>query len=400
MLDILQMNRTFGNGWRLVMIATALLWAAGGGGVARAADSPDAVRAKAKLAAVRARIAGLTNRRAAALATRDALAARLRAAELEITTKHRALDELHVAMLAVERRGAQLQADRQRDLQALDKERSALAGQIVAAYMIGRDEQIKMLLNQTNPADVGRVLTYYGYFGRARATQINAIRDRLRHLQIVGLEIDRQSVRLKDLQDDGRRALADLERARRARGVALLAVAKQIQNSNQELAALRRQEQSVESLLADLASVLQDFPTDTRLSFAQLRGKLPWPVGGRLMARFHDVRAETAQDTLRWQGVLIESARGAKVRAPYFGRVVYADWLQGLGLLMIISHSGGFLSLYGHAEVLYKSVGDWVAPGDVIAEMSDTQGPLPQLYFEIRQGRKPLDPAQWLRSNP
>ena len=97
---------------------------------------------------------------------------------------------------------------------------------------------------------------------------------------------------------------------------------------------------------------------------------------------------------------MIEAARGAKVRAPFFGRVVYADWLQGLGLLLIIGHSGGYMTLYGHAEVLYKSVGDWVAPGDVIAAMSDAGGADPQLYFEIREGRKTVDPAVWLRREP
>ena len=102
---------------------------------------------------------------------------------------------------------------------------------------------------------------------------------------------------------------------------------------------------------------------------------------------------------MRWNGEMIEAARGAKLRAPYFGRVVYADWLQGLGLLLIIGHSGGYMTLYGHAEVLYKSVGDSVAPGDVIAALSDTNA-APQLYFEIRKGRKTLNPHAWLKPTP
>jgi murein hydrolase activator len=103
---------------------------------------------------------------------------------------------------------------------------------------------------------------------------------------------------------------------------------------------------------------------------------------------------------MRWNGEMIEAAHGAKVRAAYFGRVVYADWLQGLGLLLIIGHSGGYMTLYGHAEVLYKSVGDWVAPGDVIAALSDAAGAAPQLYFEIREGRKTVDPRLWLKTHP
>jgi septal ring factor EnvC (AmiA/AmiB activator) len=97
---------------------------------------------------------------------------------------------------------------------------------------------------------------------------------------------------------------------------------------------------------------------------------------------------------------MIEAAHGAKVRAPFAGRVVYADWLQGMGMLLIIAHGGNYLTMYGHAEVLYKAVGDSVAPGDVIAGMSDAHGATPQLYFEIRQGRKPVDPRDWLRRSP
>ena len=111
-------------------------------------------------------------------------------------------------------------------------------------------------------------------------------------------------------------------------------------------------------------------------------------------------RRPPAHRVVRWNGVMIETTPGAKVRAPYFGRVIYADWLQGLGLLLIIGHSGNYMTLYGHAEVLYKSVGDWVAPGDVIAAVGDAGAAAPQLYFEIRDGRKPVDPKIWLRPSP
>jgi len=241
------------------------------------------------------------------------------------------------------------------------------------------------------------MMIYDGYFGRARAAQINEILAQSERLKALGQEIDDESLKLQALADDTRRDLADLLRARAERAAVLATLARQVRSADQELAALKREEQAVESLLADLARVLQDFPADKQQSSDELRGRLPWPVTGRLAAHYHDLRAYSPQGGLRWNGVLIDSVRGAKVRAPYFGRVVYADWLQGLGLLMIISHSGGYLSLYGHAEVLYKSVGDWVAPGDVIAALADSEGAAAQLYFEIRQGRKPVDPKLWLR---
>jgi septal ring factor EnvC (AmiA/AmiB activator) len=233
-----------------------------------------------------------------------------------------------------------------------------------------------------------------------RRAKIDEISVHVARLQELVTEIEQTAATLASLKSDAAREVADLERARAERSSALAALSKQVSSGNQELSQLKREEQAVEALVADLSRVLQDFPVDTQLRFDELRGKLPWPVQGRLTARYQEPRASAAQSGMRWNGVMIETARGAKVRAPYFGRVVYADWLQGLGLLLIIGHSGNYMTLYGHAEVLYKSVGDWVAPGDVIAAVSDAGGLPPQLYFEIRDGRKPVDPNIWLRANP
>lgn len=193
--------------------------------------------------------------------------------------------------------------------------------------------------------------------------------------------------------------MAGLEHARAERAGALAALILEVASGNQELAHLKREEQAVESLVADLARVLEDFPVDATQSFDRMRGKLPWPVTGRVTAHYREEHARSTPG-IRWNGEMMEASRGAKVRAAYFGRVVYADWLQGLGLLLIIGHRGGYMTLYGHAEVLYKSVGDWVAPGDVIAALNDASGAAPQLYFEIREGRKTVDPKVWLKASP
>jgi murein hydrolase activator len=218
-------------------------------------------------------------------------------------------------------------------------------------------------------------------------------------LQQLVAEIEQQTRELQTLEDDATKEIAELQRARADRAVAVATLTKKLASSNQELGNLRREEQAVETLVADLARVLQDFPVDASQSFDHMRGKLPWPVLGRLSTRYQAPRDNSAGG-VRWNGVMIDTTRGAKVRAAFFGRVVYADWLQGLGLLMIIGHSGGYMTLYGHAEVLYKSVGEWVAPGDVIAALSDSEGANPQLYFEIREGRKTVDPKAWLKTNP
>jgi septal ring factor EnvC (AmiA/AmiB activator) len=368
-------------------------------GFAAATEPNDSAQAKAKLAAVRARISELTNRMGAQLAQRDSLSARVRESELVIAAKRQRVDELHAAEAVVERRRSELRAEQTRNQIALQSERASLSTEVQAAYMIGRQEELKLLLNQTNPATLGRTLTYYGYFAEQRSRKIKSIEDDEARLQQLVTLIEQQSRELQTLEDDTTKEIAGLQHARVERAVAVAALTKKLASGNQELGSLKREEQAVETLVADLAKMLQDFPSDPAQSFDHMRGKLPWPVVGRLSTRYQAPR-ETSAGGVRWNGVMIDTTRGAKVRAPFFGRVVYADWLQGLGLLMIIGHSGGYMTLYGHAEVLYKSVGDRVAPGDVIAALSDTEGANPQLYFEIREGRKTVDPKAWLKSSP
>jgi len=368
-------------------------------GLGAAADPADSAQAKAKLAAVRARIQELTNRMGTQLAQRDSLSARVRETELVIAAKRQRVDELHTAQTLAERRRSELRTEQARNQAALQAEQASLAGQAQAAYMIGRQEELKLLLNQSNPASLGRTLAYYGYFAEQRSRKIAAIQEDETRLQHLVAQIEAQTQELQTLEKDASKEIDGLQRARSERAVAVTALTRKLASGNEQLGNLKHEEQAVETLVADLARMLQDFPADASQSFDHLRGKLPWPVMGRLSTRYQAPR-ETSAGGVRWNGVMIDTARGAKVRAPFFGRVVYADWLQGLGLLMIIGHSGGYMTLYGHAEVLYKSVGDRVVPGEVIAALSDTEGGNPQLYFEIREGRKTVDPKAWLKPNP
>jgi septal ring factor EnvC (AmiA/AmiB activator) len=367
--------------------------------VSAADQTSDSVQAKAKLAEIRGRIAALTMRLHDELKERDARGARLREAEVGIAAMRRRLENLRSALSAAERRRGELRADETQAQAALDTERAALAMQVRTAYMIGRQERIKLLLNQSDPAAAGRMATLYGYFARARAQKIDEIRERVARVQDLVDQLQQTTERLQALRNDASQEMADLQHAREERAAALAAVTRQVSSGTEELARLKREEQAEEALVAELARVLEDFPVDIKDSFAELRGRLPWPVQGRMTTKYQASRANGASG-LRWNGVLIETARGAKVRAPCFGRVVYADWLQGLGLLLIIGHKGNYMTLYGHAEVLYKSVGDWVAPGDVIAGLGETGGAAPQLYFEIREGRSPKDPTVWLKKMP
>src|SRR3984893_3222712 len=180
----------------LCVAAAATLYCAG---TWAAPESTDSAQAKAKLAAVRARIAALTNRLGDELKERDALSARLREAELAITAKRQRLETLRAAEAAAERHRSELRAEQGRDQNALQAERTALGQQVRAAYSIGRQEQLRLLLNQTNPASLGRTLTYYGYFAQERSGKIDTIQSQVMRLDQLVAEIDQQSAQLETL---------------------------------------------------------------------------------------------------------------------------------------------------------------------------------------------------------
>jgi septal ring factor EnvC (AmiA/AmiB activator) len=176
----------------------------------------------------------------------------------------------------------------------------------------------------------------------------------------------------------------------------LASISAQTKTGAERLARLRRQQSDLESLLAQLRRATASLPPENfgNSPFARLRGKLPRPVAGKIIESYGQVRA----GGLKWQGDLFATQRDAPVHAVSQGRVVYADWLAGLGLLIIIDHGDGYMSLYGHNDRLYESVGQHVTAGQTIAQAGDSGGSArPELYFEIRKGGKPLDPRPWLR---
>jgi septal ring factor EnvC (AmiA/AmiB activator) len=200
--------------------------------------------------------------------------------------------------------------------------------------------------------------------------------------------------RLATLQQQRQQELGGVDAARAEREQALAALRGQIKSNKDALARLKREAQALEKLIADLRRALSQAPAPDGQPFARVRGKLPWPVAGRIVAGFGQPRG----GGMKWNGVLIVTERGTAVRAPYAGRVVYSDWLPGLGLLLIIDHGGGYMTLYGHNEQLYKASGEAVAAGEVIASVGDSGGQArPELYLEVRKGTAAQDPRRWFR---
>jgi len=362
---------------------------------AAAGRSEDARKAEEQLQAVKAEIERVTREVSAEQVERDRLTRDLRGAELAVAHARDALSDIRHERAEDAARRAALAAEKRTRETQLEDNRTALAGQMRAAYLIGRQEPFKLLLNQKDPALAGRMFAYYSYFGRARAGQIRLIEDDVRRLAELDAELEAEDAKLAELERARRAQLSDLEQARERRNHVLVSLEVQSRSRAQNLERLRAQQSGLEKLVRELRAAMERFPVEGNDAFTRLRGKLAWPVSGRVVARFGDARA----GGVRWDGVLVATERGAPVKAVCQGRVIYADWLPGLGLLAIVDHGDGYLSLYGHNERLYKAAGEPVAAGDTIAAAGDSGGsPRPELYFEIRKGGKPVDPRPWFRA--
>ena len=187
-------------------------------------------------------------------------------------------------------------------------------------------------------------------------------------------------------------------RSRDERRALLATLEAGIANASSEIGRLRGEERRLTQLLEQLAELLAGFPGSSEEPFARLKGQLAWPVQGKIAGDYGKLRGG---GPMRWTGVLLEAAQGTAVRAIYHGRVAFADWLPGLGLLMIVDHGEGYMSLYGHNEALLKEPGDWVEPGETLAQVGDTGGQArPSLYFEIRRNGAPVNPHQWMAQKP
>lgn len=351
----------------------------------------------ARLKEVQAKIAEVQARLEADRGRLGKLEGELRRTERQIGAAVQELRRIDAEQETLQSRLKALRARRAEQRRALAGQRRALAAQIRSAYLAGREAPLKLLLNQDDPAGVGRLLVYFDYLNRARAQRIAAVKSALQELARTEEEIAARTAALERARLDGERRRAELVERKAEREKLLTALRREIHRRGRELESLRGDEQQLQELLASLAEVLADIPggAGERKPFAELKGRLAWPVAGRLEARFGQSRG---QGQLKWRGVLIGTREGSPVHAVSHGRVAFADWMRGFGLLLIIDHGDGYMSLYGHNQGLYKTTGDWVEAGEVIAVAGSSGGlDRPGLYFEIRRNGRPVDPAIWCR---
>lgn len=300
-----------------------------------------------------------------------------------------------------------------KDLQPIEDrlatQRRLLNQQVRASFLMGRQQQLRLMLSQDDPSKVSRMATYYKYLIRARSGIIRNVRLTFGELLETGQKIRTEEQRLQALKSQQIQLLRSLHEMRDSRQQALSRWSEKIRTTDERLKiakedalqlgqlAQRLTQRSTEQLAKSAAETAHESDTSTetsesRVPFLSSRGKLPWPLKGRMVQRFGDL----VVGDVRLTGMVIKAKTGSPVHAVYPGDVVFSDWLRGYGLLMIVDHGGGFMTLYGYNQSLLKSVGDHVDAGDVITLSGESGGQQQaSLYFAIRKGSKSFDPVRW-----
>jgi septal ring factor EnvC (AmiA/AmiB activator) len=319
----------------------------------------------------------------------------LKKLESDISSNARSLKSTEKKIQKLNTRIAELGKELALLTRQLHKQQAILADQMRAVYVLGSQQHLKMLLNQQNPTEMGRIQVYFDYLNRAREWKISqfiqSIETRRKKENELALARGSQKTALSKRKKQKR----TLQKQRLKRNQLLAQLDIKIKNQEQTLTDLESSRDRIENLLMSLGQLLADIPAtpDNQMPFDQQKGLLPWPVQGPFLARYGQAKN---RGDLKWNGVLIGASYGTPIRSISHGRVAFADWLQGFGFITIIDHGEGFMSLYGHSESLFKQTGDWVTAGEVIATAGDSGGqPASGLYFEIRSRGKPIDPYFW-----
>jgi septal ring factor EnvC (AmiA/AmiB activator) len=251
---------------------------------------------------------------------------------------------------------------------------------------------LRLLLMQDDVDSISRLLAYYRYFERARIGEIDHLLKDLEALAQVQQSIEQETGQIRQSREAREEEARQLNAQRDERRQVLATLETNLKDQQSRLAALGKDEKGLLALLEKLRDIFADIPKQIAGAepFAQMRGRLSWPLKGTARTG-----AGEEGDS---HGVLIAAAEGGEVRAVSHGRVVFADWLRGYGLLLIVDHGDTYLSLYGCNETLLKDVGDWVDAGEVVATSGASGGrKTPGLYFELRHDGKPMDARAWLR---
>lgn len=349
-----------------------------------------------KLEQVRAQIRALTQQQRQLEGERGEAARAVREADQQVGAAVRALRQTEAAIATREAELSKLERDQAALEQRLSSQRETLAALVRSAYALGRHEQLKVLLAQDRVADLARAMAYHRYLQADRSERIRGLMDELQALADLTRQVEARRAELLATRNTQQRQLAELEGQRAQRRALVAELDARHKDSAARIAALGRDERALMQLLERLRDALADVPRQLEdgRPFAQRRGALPWPLSGALLTGF----GGKLPDGRASEGWLIAGTAGAEVRAISHGRVAFADWLKGYGLIVIVDHGDGWMSLYAHNDALLRDAGDWVRAGDPLASVGSSGGQgRAALYFELRQNSKPVDPRNWLQ---
>lgn len=359
---------------------------------------------------------------------RDILLAQLQAIEKQYGANAGSLRDLNLRIDDKRQRLNTLSVQIKQKQASLSQQQQALTKQITSAFVMGKNEKLKLLLNQQNPALASRMMVYYDYINQARLKKLAGLKEEIAFLG--KLEQDKQQTAdsLEDAVQTQKITQANLAKTQQQRDSLLAQLKRDFALKSQQLTELEETEQQIETLMQNLQqnpsvtvqqavklspvnasnnSQMKDvdgnltsvdkinpaYAVAVNKPFASLKGHLLWPAKGAIIRRFGSRRSDT-----RWDGVLIGAKEGSDIYAVSSGRVVFADWLRGYGLLTIVDHGQGYMTLYAFNQSLYKKVGDTVKAGTAIAAVGKSDGrDEAGLYFGIRSNGKAINPVTWCK---
>jgi septal ring factor EnvC (AmiA/AmiB activator) len=291
----------------------------------------------------------------------------------------------------------------------VDKLRNELVEQVRVAYAFGQKNKIKLLLNQQDPTVSSRIMIYFNYFNKERLKKLLDLESAVHHLDDLDNQREAETAVLEqDLERIKSQQMALFD-AKKQRSDLLERMDRDFSSTDQQLSQLQESEDSLRLLMSSLYGVEKGESSnesqanklltdkhaeiENRINFSNLKGNLPWPVTGQLAHKFGSARTEVT-----WDGVLIDANEGMDVKAVSRGKVIFAEWLRGYGLMMILDHGRGYSTLYAFNQSLYRKTGDSVEAGEVIASVGQSGGRSKAgLYFGIRNKGVPIDPLEWCR---
>lgn len=384
----------------LLATLTVLLAGSGAFGPPAALAARTEADPQAELEEVRRKIQAVSRRASQTRKAQDEHSEQLEALETGRAHTLETLATLRSQLDSALARVAEARAHRERLQERAEAFRTTIAAVVRATHGVARHDVLRLLLSQDHPRGVTRMLRTAGRIQAAQAERLEAVRQAMTDLARATEAEEREIAELADLQRGQTEMLAHLESQRVERQAVLARLKRELGKDGALLKRLREDELRLGKLVKDLERELANIAAikPNYAPFGKLRGRLAWPSRGKLLRRFG---ASIADGETESRGVVIGASPGARVNAVSHGRVAYAEWLRGYGLLLIIDHGDGYMSLYGHNQTLRKEVGEWVDAGDHIADVGDSGGQSRSgLYFEIRRKGRPLNPSRWCRGSP